>query len=80
MWSVMYIEQRRQETYPQKIKHIEKSKLAMLPPVSARSTPAMIICANVDVNMRKFQMKRNIKPDRSVIESVASVLRYKPMG
>lgn len=65
---------------PQKIRHREKSKLAMLPPVSASSIPAIIICANVEVKRRKDRINRNIKAPRSWTALVGSAFWYRPMG
>lgn len=50
---------------PQKIRQRENSKLAKLPPVSARSIPAIIMCAKVEVKSKKDQMSRNISAPRS---------------
>lgn len=50
---------------PQKIRQREKIRLAMLPPVSARSIPAITMWAKVDVNRRKVQISKNIRAPRS---------------
>jgi hypothetical protein len=51
-------------TYPQKIKHSENIKFATFPAVSAVSIPAITKSVNVPVNIKKDQMKRNIKKPR----------------
>jgi hypothetical protein len=65
---------------PQKIRHSVNMRLAMLPPVSADSTPAMTMCVKVDVKIRNIQTKRKSWNPRSATASVASALRYRPMG
>ena len=60
---------------PQKIRQRENIKLARFPAASALSMPAMTKCVKVEVNIRKAQMKRNIRPPRSMTEPVGSALR-----
>lgn len=45
---------------PQKMRQRENIKFAMLPPVSAESTPAIIIFVKVEVKSRNVQTSRNI--------------------
>lgn len=59
---------------PQKSRDSEKSKLAMLPPFSAVSTPAMIMCEKVDENMIKVTIKSHICAPRSVVVPVREAL------
>ena len=68
------------KTYPQKMSVNVNAKLAMLPPDSAVSIPAMARCVNVLVNKRKAQIKRNINAPRSCTACVGSALRYRPIG
>jgi lipopolysaccharide export system protein LptC len=58
----------------------ENIRLATLPPVSAVLLKAMIMWANVEVNMRKIQTKRKNNAPRSWTASVGSALRYNPIG
>ena len=68
------------KTYPLKIRHIENNSCAMFDPVSACSIPAIMIEVNVDVNIRKIRINRNIVPPRIITESVAYAFRNKPIG
>lgn len=56
---------------PQKIKHSENSKLAMLPPFSAVSLNEMIKCVKVLVKSRNAQTKRNMSIPRPFTSSPA---------
>ena len=71
---------RKEKTHPQKIKVMEKKSWAMFPAVSAVSIPATIRLVKVDVKSKNAQMKRNIRPLRSVIAPVGSAFRYNPIG
>ena len=55
---------------PQKMRVREKSKLAMLPAVSADSIPAMTIEVNVEVKRRNSWQKRKKRAPRSCTELV----------
>lgn len=59
---------------------IENSICAILLPVSACSMPAIIIDPNVEANIKKIKINRNIVPPRSITESVGYAFRYRPMG
>lgn len=52
----------------------------MLLPVSGCSMPAISMELNVDVNIRKIRIRRNIVPPRNVTESVGYAFRYSPIG
>lgn len=51
-------------SYPEKIRLIEKRMTAMMPPISALSTPEITILVNVVPNIMNVHMRRNIKPPR----------------
>lgn len=55
---------------PQKTRVREKQSWAMFPPVSACSIPAITMELNVELNMRKIRISKNMVPLRSVTESV----------
>lgn len=62
---------RYQIAYPQNMIDMMNSKFPRLLPSSAVSIPAIIICVNVDTNMKNAQSSKNIRAPRSVVESVA---------
>lgn len=67
-------------TYPLKMRHMENNSCAMLLPVSGFSIPAITIDPNVEANIRKIRINRNIVPPRSMTEFVGDAFRYKPIG
>jgi len=48
--------------YPQKIKHMANSRMAMIAPNSEVSTPATTKFVNVEPQIKKVRKKKNMRP------------------